>query len=210
MGQLSNPAFLGWTLIVCGISGVLQLIFVTLLYTVGQPFGALSDFSNAVMVLLILPLAFALYSMNREQSAFLSLIALLIGIAGILSTAIASFLIFLQRIDFAQSLPPIIAGFAGIGLMLLTASWIARSNNSLSSNVTLWGILIGTGLASLILLVLVVSGDFSKFLDGGGGVLSNPLIYPGFALGVLGYIGFLIWAIWLGQMMVENKISFPG
>ena len=51
--SFQNPKPVGQALIASGVFWILQLIFVTLFYAVGSPFGALSDLSNAMTFLLM-------------------------------------------------------------------------------------------------------------------------------------------------------------
>jgi len=46
--------FVGWSMILSAIWWVLQMVFVISFYAIGQPFGALSDFSNAMNVIFLL------------------------------------------------------------------------------------------------------------------------------------------------------------
>jgi len=209
MNGTTNLNLIGWTLIASVVCWILQLIFVSLLYIVGGPFGALSDFTNALAVLFMLPFGFTLHAINKENAAALSLTAWIIGIAGILSVAIASFLIFFGLIDFQQSLPPVMVGFTAIGVWLLISFMIVRSNGDFPRAMSLWGILIGLGLASISLLLIaynanpLLGGDWRSFL-------SNPLIYPALILLPLGYLSYPFWAIWVGRMYLSNKFSFAN
>jgi hypothetical protein len=199
---------LGWTLIASGVFWILQLIFVTLLYTVNPLFGSWSDFSNAVTVLLMLPFVWALYNLTRDQNQVVSMIAALFGIAGIISAAVPSILIIIDRMTFQQTLPPIIAGFGAIGLWLLLHFLLARAGGELPGRVTLWGIVIGLGLFSFSGLLTV---DMHAIFTGGGmgGFWSNPLVYPAITVGALGYFAYPVWVIWLGRMIANGSLVAP-
>jgi len=209
MVDLSHPVFTGWALIASGIAWLLQLVFVTLLYIVGGPFGALSDFSNALSVLLLLPFALTLHKINQTNAAASSWVVLLIGLVGIAAVAVPSILILVGRINFQQSLPPIIAGFAGIGVWLLVSFWILKAHSSLPPNFIRWGLVIGLGLASTGLLLTVsgsnplVGGDLKAFL-------SNPLLYPAFVLVPFGVLSYPFWAVWFGRLLAQRVIQLTG
>ena len=201
----SNSSFLGWALITSGVFWILQLIFVTLMYTYNPLFGAWSDFSNAVTVILMLPLVWALYGLTKEQSQSLSLLAALLVVAGILANAVPSILIIIDRMSFAETLPPIIAGFGTIGLGLLLSFLLARAGGDLPSKVVLWGIVIGLGLFSFAGLLTV--DMYSIFTGGGmGGFWSNPLVYPALTIGMVAYFAYPVWAIWLGRLVLGGKL----
>jgi hypothetical protein len=209
MTELIHPVFTGWTLIASGIVWLLQLVFVTLLYIVGGPFGALSDFSNALAVLLLLPFALALHRINQAHAAAYSWVALLIGVVGIFTVAVPSILILVGRINFQQSLPPIIAGFAAIGVWLLVSFWILMAHGSLPPNLTRWGLVIGLGLASTGLL-LTVSGSNPLLGGDSKAFFSNPLLYPAFILVPLGVLGYPFWAVGFGRLLALRVIRLTG
>ncbi len=200
----SNPNFIGWTMISSGVWWILQMIFVTLLYTIDSPFGGMSDFSNLLTMLLILPFTFALYRNNQAKAPTFSLIALILGIAGILSIAIASGLLIIKTIEFLQSLPPVFGGYVAFGASLLINFWIARTNNSLPTKVLAWGMMIGLGLVSIAgLLTVDLAQLFSFNMEG---LWSNPLIYPAFVLTPFFFIGYPFWAFGVGRMILSGKI----
>lgn len=207
MIKFTHPSFIGWTLIASGIAWLLQLVFVTLLYIVGGPFGALSDFSNALAVLLMLPFALALHRINRAHAVVPSRIALLSGLAGIVLVAVPSILILVGKINFQQSLPPIIAGFAAMGIWLLISFWFFQSDGNLPVSLTRLGLIIGLGLAATGLLLTVsesnplVGGDIKTFL-------ANPLLYPAFILVPLGVLSYPFWAVWFGRLLALGVIDF--
>ena len=203
--DLSNPSFIGKALIASGIFWIIQMLSVTLLYIVGQPFGAISDLTNALTVLSIIPFALAIYRMNQSIPPMLNLIALLIGIAGILAVTLASFMIIFGRINFFQYLPPVLLGFSGLGLMLIGILSVARNQELLPANATFWGIVIGLGLLSFGGLVAV---DVSQAFNGGWrSLFANPFIYPALIFGPFFVLGFPIWAIWLGRLLRSGKLA---
>jgi hypothetical protein len=200
----SNQNFIGWTMIASGVFWILQMIFVTLLYTVDPRFGGMSDFSNLLTVLLFLPFAFALYKNNQITAPTISLIALILGIAGILSVAIASGLLIIKTIEFLQSLPPVFGGYVVLGASLLINLWISRTNNSLPPKGIAWGMMIGFGLVSIAgLLTVDLAQLFSFNMEG---LWSNPLIYPAFILTPFFFLGYPFWAFGVGRMILDGRI----
>jgi hypothetical protein len=202
--NLSNPNFVGWTLIASGVWWILQLIFVTMLYIVGQPWGSWSDFSAALMVLLMLPLVFALYNLIRAAAPALSLIALIIGVAGIITAAVGSVLILTGRINFVQSLPPVVGGQVAIGVWFMISLWIARSSDVLPSKTAIWGIVIWFGLASLAVVLLssmaeIAGGDWQALIP-------SPVVYPIILIGLIGMLGYPFWAFGVARMFIAKTI----
>jgi len=202
--SLSNPNFVGWTLIASGGWWILQLIFVSLLYIVGQPWGSLSDFSAAVMVLLMLPLAIALYSLIRDVSPVLSLIGLVLGIIGILTSATGSVLILAGQINFEQSLPPVVGGQIAIGGWFIFSLLIDRSSGVFPFKPAIWGIVIWLGLASLAVVLL---SSISKIAEGDWqALIPHPAVYPMIFFGLVGMLGYPIWAFAVGRLFTVKEI----
>ena len=200
----SNLKFIGWTMIISGVWWILQMIFVTLLYTIDSLFGGMSDFSNILTMLLLLPFSFALFKKNRITAPVLSLIALILGITGILSISITSAVLIARKIEFLQSLPPVFGGYVAFGISLLINLWIARKNASLPPSVLNWGMMIGLGLVSIAgLLTVDLAQLFSFNMDG---LWSNPLIYPAFVLTPFFFIGYPFWAFMAGRWTLASKI----
>ncbi|MEK6255848.1 MAG: hypothetical protein N2C13_00845 [Chloroflexota bacterium] len=204
---ISNQNFIGWTIITSGIWWILQMIFVTLLYTLkASPFGGMSDFSNILTMLLLLPFSFVLFKSNQESAPTLSLIALMLGIAGILSISIASAMLIAKRIQFLQSLIPVFGGYVAFGISLLINLWIAKNNASMPPSVLNWGLMVGLGLVSIAgLLTVDLAQLFSFNMDG---LWSNPFIYPAFILTPFFFLGYPFWAFMVGRRMLAGNLLF--
>jgi len=209
MNNLIGLKLVGWTLVTSGVWWILGLVFVTLFYIVGQPFGALSDFSSALSVVLMLPFVFEMHRKNNQEAGILSLIALVAGIMGILMVAIASIMIILGTINFKQSLPPVLGGYASIGVWMFITGLILRANSSYPPKMITWEIVIGLGLASIGLLLTALSPD-PGVISNWKTIWTNPLIYPSFILVPVGYLSYPIWVFWVGRMFLEGKIMLAA
>jgi hypothetical protein len=190
----------GWSLILSALWWGLQMGFVLTFFALGQPWGALSDLSTALNVLFLLPLALFLHAHNYPQGPFLSLLATAFGIAVVLSAAVASLLIFLGRISFEQSMPPVMAGFAAIGIWLALGSFMLRTHSLLPSGVTALGLIVGVGLAAIA--VLFMWGDVNAAFTSGN-LWSTPIIYPVLALVAVGDLCLPVWAVWFGCELIR-------
>jgi hypothetical protein len=190
----------GWSLILSAIWWGLQMGFVITFYVVGQPFGALSDLSNEMNVIFLLPLAVFLHAYSYPTQPVISVGSTVLGTAGVLSTALASFLILFGRISFEQSLPPIIFGFSAIGIWLALGFILLRIQAVLPPFLAAAGLVVGIGLASIGLLFLW--GDAQAAFTTGA-VWSNPAIYPVLLLTPVGYIGLPVWAVMTGRQILH-------
>ena len=87
-----NP-IVAWSAILSAIWWGLQLGFVLTFFAVGQPFGSLSDLSNALNALFLMPLVPYFHAHSFPGSGAASLSATPIGVAAILAIAASSFLL---------------------------------------------------------------------------------------------------------------------
>ncbi len=194
---------IGWSLILSAVWWVLQMGFVTTFFVIGQPYGALSNQSNAMNVICLLPLAMLIHIYTYQSQPLLSLSASAVGAAGVLLTAVASYLIMGGKISFAESLPPVMAGFSAIGVWLLAGFLMLRGLAPLPATLVNFGVVVGIGLAAIGLLFLW--GDIQAGFTGGA-IWSNPLIYPVLALVATGFFGLPVWSLLLGRhlLMLSN------
>ena len=194
---------LGRLLLASAFFWIAQLIFVSLLYAgVGGIFGALSDLSNALAVALMAPLIWALYRLAASRSMSFSLIGLGLGMLGVLLGSGASFAIFFGRINFIQSLPPVIGGMglAGLGLAILFQE--ARFDKRMPAWARKWGRIMGVGLAAI--LGLFAFGNPAMWWSGAGGLDVNPLIFVVLAAILIGYFAYPIWTIKYGRELLKD------
>ena len=63
---------IGWVAIATGVAGLLALAFIILLFTVGQPFGALNDLCIGIAAILSAVLAWMLTPQVHDQSPLLA------------------------------------------------------------------------------------------------------------------------------------------
>lgn len=192
---------IAWSAILSAVWWALQLGFVLTFYAAGQPFGALSDLSNAMNALFLIPVVLYFHAYSSPSNAAVSWPATLIGVAGILAVAGSSFLILFGRISFAASLPPIMAGFAAIGLWIMLQTLALRSQALLPGGLIWLGIIVGIGLAAIGLLFLW--GDVNEAWMSGR-LFSSPAIYPALAAIAAGYLGLPIWLVMLGRHLLEG------
>jgi hypothetical protein len=191
-----------WSLIMSAAWWLLQMGFVLTFFTLGQPFGALSDLSNALNVIFLLPLGLYLQAQTCPHQPFFSVLAMVVGFAGVLSTALASFLILFGRIDFPQSLPPIMAGFCGIGAWILVGNLLIRGQSVQPISLNAFGTAVGLGLT--VIGLLFAWGDINLAFSSGK-IWSTPTIYPVLALIAVGYLGLPVWSLLLGRQVLLRR-----
>jgi hypothetical protein len=186
----------GWIAIATGVSAILAIVFLTLMYTVNQSFGRVNDVFNSVIGVSSVILACMLYAEHHAKSPIMSQIALALALVGAIFTIIGSILIIFGFTDF------VLAGwYSGIGYALI-GFWLAAfcfsllHGDVLPHKLIIFGIVVGSFMA---IGLLGIPGIFA----GIDSMEAMPwYLYVAF-FGWLGtYILYPIWAIWLGRNLL--------
>ena len=177
----------GWFAYLSAATTILTLITGILFFSIGKPFGKINDISSVFQVLFMIPLAIILASTLPARYLTLGLIAAIIGISGMILSAVGQSMLVFGRIDFQGSLKFFPAGGA-IGIWLVFICLLDAYSGQFPSLFPLIGIFAGIG------YLLTVIG----FLWGGQ---QNMLFYIG---GLILGISFPIWAFWLGSMFFSG------
>ncbi len=94
----ASSQFVGWTALIGGAMSVVSFVALILLFVVGEPFGTLNDLLTIPTALLMAPLIVALYRVNAADRPALSLLALVVGLAGFVAAAVGGGLLVLGRL----------------------------------------------------------------------------------------------------------------
>ena len=217
MKKLYDGTSVGWSAILSGAIDVIGFVFLLIFFALeapgwiqnGEPntpplFGTLNDASFIFVALFMIPLAVVLDKMNRRHSPTFSLLSLIIGMTGMLATAIIQALYVPRLIQTAQQSVLLGTALFCIGLWMILVNALGRAAN-LPRGLAWLGIVAGVSIILLPVAVIGIGG--SAFLDDPSIALSNPLFMFAFAAGVLGFsIGYAIWAIVLGRLFITGKL----
>ena len=186
----------GWIAIVTGVSAILAIIFLTLMYTVNQSFGRVNDIFNSVIGISSVVLAWMLYAEHHAKSPLMSQIALALVLVGAIFTLIGSILIIFGFTDFVLAGWYSGIGYALIGFWLVAFCYSLLSSDALPHNLVIFGVVVG---AFMAIGLLGIPGIFA----GIDSMESLPwYLYVAF-FGWLGtYILYPIWTIWLGRNLL--------
>jgi len=176
----------GWSAYLSAAATILTFVTGILFFSVGQPFGTINDVSSVFQVLFMIPLAIVLYHVLPFNARTLGLM----GILGMIISAIGQSLLVFGRIDFQGSLKFFPAGIA-IGIWLLSACSLALASGLFPRGLAWAGLLAGAG------YIATVAG----FLLGGQ---QNLLFYLG---GLVLGISYPVWAIWLGRSLLAGTLA---
>jgi hypothetical protein len=220
MKKLYEVTYVGWSAILSGAIDLMGFVFLLLFFALeaprwiksGEPntlplFGTLNDASFIFVALFMIPVAVALNKMNRSQSPTFSLISLVTGVTGMLATAIIQALYVPRLIQTAQQGVLLGTALFLIGLWMILVNALGRAAN-LPRGLAWLGIVAGVSIILLPVAIIAIGG--SAFLDDPSIALRSPLFMFAFAAGVLGFsLGYAIWAILLGRLLLTGKLTMP-
>ena len=133
----------GWCAYASGIVSIFGIVFLVALYVslfafgddVG--FGRLNDISVIVHYTLTLPIALALRQLLRPYGPALSLVALLLGIAGMFAAVVLQVLLVTDVLSFAQQIGMVIPAFMVVMAWFVINGYLGRSTNKLPKGMLL-------------------------------------------------------------------------
>lgn len=162
--------------------------------------GDLITFFQALSVLLMIPIAFALPVFARTRAASLSRAAMIIGILGMGVLVAFSLLVVVRVMSEPQAGVPISFAYGAIGVWLIGANYSARGGE-LSTRLAWLGVVIG---AALVLWTIMYWVSGAAYVESPAVLQSNVLFLIGTAaLGLSSYILYPMWAFWLGRVLAN-------
>ena len=190
MKTSSSLRWVGGSAFISAVATILTFLTGILYFTIGGSFGEIQDVTSVLQVVFMIPLAVGLYRLLPSSTKVVGLFAAAVGILGMFISAVGQGLLVLDRIDYPTSMKFFPAGVA-IGIWLLVVCSLARANGFFPNGLAWAGFVAGAG------YIVTVAG----FLWGGQ---ESPVFYiGGLALG----IGYPVWAIWLGRLLLSGKLS---
>jgi hypothetical protein len=133
----------GRVAIATGISGLLGLVFITLFFAVGQPFGTLNDIFIGLTAILSIVLAWMFYPSHHAQSPILSQLTIVIAIIGALVVVIGSVLTIAGITGWYLSGLYMAAGNALIGLWLIAINYSSWQGTPFPFGLVIFGLISG-------------------------------------------------------------------
>ena len=172
----------GWSAYLFAFTSILTSIIVFILLPLRLPFNnVIAGFTRIPWILLIIPIAIAFYQQSRFYAKLLSIIALVVGIVGILYSTVAIFSVSFGETDFNRD---DVFFTAAIGFWFLVTNFLLLFNNFQSRGFSLLGIFIG-----LVVLTSLFLKD-SLFIIIGIPILLGGFLYPA-------------WAFWTGRELLK-------
>lgn len=211
--NFSDATFIGRFTLAAGISALIQIILLGLMFTVSRsPFGTISDYFYVLTPLLILPLFLAIRKFQGVQNATIPQVVQIIGIIGILTASIAQVILLLKVIEFKQSIWGNSIGLGLIGIPILVFSLMNVGNSNLPMSFNWFGVILGVMMAIGIPAVFFFIDAFFALSHSGNldWASVNPLFYPAVIAGVLTQIGLPVWLIWAARLILTGNFKLSG
>lgn len=210
MNQL-NSNFIGIITLLAGISALLQVILLILMFTVSRnPFGRISDYFYALTPLLILPLFLAFQRIPGLHNSQISMAVMLIGILGILIASIAQVVLLLKVINFKQSVWGNSIGMGLISIPILTLAFGNLGNSQLPAGFNWFGLILGVAMLIGIPAVIFFIDELHALGSGANfnWKTANPLVYVTVLAGILSQIGLPVWLVWAARLILSGNLAF--
>lgn len=194
-GNLWSPAT-GWVAIATGVSAILAVVFITLMFTVNMVFGTANDVFNSVLGISSAVLAWMLFAAYHARSPWMSQIALALAILGAIFCIVGSVLVIYGFTGFVLAGWYTGVGNALIGLWLAAFCYSMQPGEALPRNLLMLGLIAG---AFMAFGLIGIPGTFSRV----DGMEAMPWFLYFAYFGYLGtYILYPIWTIWLGRTLL--------
>lgn len=188
MNEAAFLRFAGYSAYFNAIVFILSMVALMVFFSIGGIWGRVNDSLSIIWMLSYLPLAVALYLINRGVNAPISLVSSLIGIAAALAFVVMQTLLVIGQVRFEQTFAAVLTMSALVGLFALVHGLLGRAGLTLPSGLT-W-VMIIYGIASVVGAI--------GFQIGGE---QHPLAMIGLLLTA---ISGLVWVIWFGRLLLSE------
>ena len=122
----------GWCAYLSGIVSIFGIAFLVAFYaTFIGPLGTLNDIAVIIQYGLMLPIAFALHPLLRLHGQTLSLVALLVGVPGMLAVIVLQLLLVTDVLSFPQQVGMVIIAFMVVLGWFVITGYMGRSTDKL-------------------------------------------------------------------------------
>lgn len=188
MNEAAILRFAGMSAYFNALVFILSLVALMVFFSIGGIWGRVNDSLSIFWMLSYLPLAFALFLVNRTVNYPASLVSTLVGSAAALAFIVMQVLLVLGRVQFEQTFSGVLTATAVFGLFVLVHGFLGRAGHTLPSALS-W-VMIIYGIASVVGAI--------GFQIGGE---QHPLAMIGLLLTAL---SGLVWVIWFGRLLLAE------
>jgi hypothetical protein len=176
---------------------IISFVSLSVFFAVGGLWGPINDISSVFFALSLIPPALAWHHLHRSLFPRLSLVKLAIGIPAMLALAILQTALVVGKVEYEQSLRPVLTASAVIGLWLVVNGVLASRGSHRERTVPR-----GLAWVSLISGIGLILTDVGFWIGGE----EHPLAAVG---GLVAFAGIFIWAIWFGKLLLSERVTPP-
>ncbi len=127
-----------WCAYASGIVSIFGILFLVAFYTTfTEALGKLNDTAVFIQYGFMIPIALALHQLIRHHRPTLSLVALLLGIAGMLAVIVLQILLVTGVLPFAQQIGMVIVGFLVVLAWFVITGYLGRSTGKMPKSMFL-------------------------------------------------------------------------
>jgi hypothetical protein len=189
MNEAAFLRFVGFSAYFNAVIFILSLIALMIFFSIGGFWGTVNDTLSVFWMISYLPLAIALFLINRVVNYPASLVSSLVGIAAALAFVVMQSMLVIGRIQFEQTFSAVLAMTALVGLFAMVHGFLGRAGHTLPIGLT-W-VMVIYGIASVIGAI--------GFQIGGE---QHPLAMTGMLLTA---VSGLVWVIWFGRLLLSEE-----
>ena len=139
MNETAFLRFAGYSALFNAIVFMLSLVALMIFFSIGGIWGRINDSLSIIWMLSYLPLAVALFLINRSVNTPISLISSLVGIAAALAFAVMQILLVIGQVRFEQTFAAMRAGARGYILKGADQEEMLRAIRAVAQGEALFG-----------------------------------------------------------------------
>jgi hypothetical protein len=213
--------YTGLAALVASSVEILGIVFLILFFALELPqgsastlrFGYLSDVTPIIAAPVNILAIVMIFLLQRKPAPSWSIMAAILGIAGILLTAWTNIRFVSEKISLEQQIQLFYLSLAFLGPWHILVNSLARHNGSLPSRLTMFGIFVGISQLVISLGSFLLGGFDTMFSSSSTAIMENipllisvAIIIP---LALVGYLGAPFWLMWLGQTLLRSDNRIP-
>lgn len=199
---------------IVGIASIISFVSLILFFGLEAPqasanpqgfyfWGLVSDLAAPATMLPLLVVILALHQVERIHAPVLSRVAAIIGVIGALGVTALQVLLVIKVLTFEQEVGPVVLAMAIAGAWLVLANILAFVQHVLPMRLAWLGIASGAAQVSYPVLFQMLGGaNFYASIGSDFTVIAITSV-----IFLMSYIGFPVWAIWLGRVWSRQRIN---
>ncbi len=171
--------------------------------------GGLGDLLDVLNSLLVVPLFLALGSLTGTLDKPFGRFVQIMGVAGALVRMAGAFLIVSGIMAYEQAVLLVNGGAGLMGTAILVFVAVNRTRPAFRSSYLNFSTMVG-GVMALSLLGLLLNDQFTPLLRGEVSFAeTNPLVVALLVLSPLFILGYPIWLLWTGRLLLKSALEYP-